>query len=245
MPENETPYLSVVFPAYNEADKIEKNLSSVISFFERKNFPYEVVVVEDGSKDNTLKILQEMTVKFPQLRLLRNKQNMGKGASVKKGILSARGKFILFSDVDLSTPIDEFNKFLPYLKKGFDVVIGSRRFSDSQVKRQQKFARRFFGNCFYFLVHHFLLPDIADTNCGFKAYRRETAQQIFAKQKLARWGFDAELLFIARKKGFKIKQVPVSWYNADTSTIKVRRVILGTLRELVKIRWNSWKGVYD
>lgn len=245
MLDEETPYLSVVFPAYNEADKIEKNLSAVISFFNQKDFPYEVVVVEDGSKDRTLAILQTMVKKSPQLRVLPNEKNMGKGTSVKKGILAAQGKFILFSDVDLATPIKEFDKFLPHLKQGFDIVIGSRRLPNSNVRRQQKFTRRFFGNCFYFLVHHFVLPDIADTNCGFKAYRREAAQEIFKKQKLARWGFDTELLFIARKKGFKIKEVPVSWYDADTSTVKVKRVIFETLGELAKIKWNEWRGVYD
>ena len=245
MPNGKDPYLSIVFPAYNEADKIEKNLTTIISFFDKKDFPYEVVVVEDGSKDKTLTILQTMAQKFPQLRVLANSKNMGKGASVKKGILATRGKFILFSDADLATPIAEFDEFLPYLEKGFDIVIGSRWLPSSNVECKQKFTRRFFGNCFYFLIHHFVLPGITDTNCGFKAYRRKAAREIFQKQKLSRWGFDTELLFIARKKGFKIKEVPVSWFAVETSTVKIKRAIFETLIELFKIKLNSWRGVYD
>ncbi len=244
MPNNQTPYLSIVFPAFNEADKIEKNLTAVISFFNKKDFPYEVLIVEDGSKDGTLAILQAMEQKFPNLRIFPNSKNMGKGASVKKGILAARGKYILFSDTDLATPIAEFDKFLPYLEKGFDIVIGSRWLSSSNVECKQNFTRRFFGNCFYFLIHHFVLPDITDTNCGFKAYRSKAAREIFQKQKLSRWGFDAELLFIARKKGFKIKEVPVSWFAAETSTVKIKSAIFETLGELAKIKWNGWRGVY-
>lgn len=239
------PKWSIVFPAYNEADKIEVNLKKTIEFFDQKDFDYEIVVVEDGGTDETLRILRQLEAKFSQLKIYPNEKNIGKGASVKKGILMSRGQYILSSDVDLATPIEEFDKVPEWFEKGFDIVIGSRRIPGAKICVRQPLRRRLLGRGFYILVHLLIFSEIQDTNCGFKCYTKQVAQDIFPKQQLGGWAFDVEHLYIAHKRGFKIKEVPVNWYDSGTSAIKVRRVVPATLIEMLQIKCNTLRRLYD
>jgi len=203
-----------------------------------------VIVVDDGSSDRTIELIRKVKKTEPRVKLLRNSRNLGKGAAVKKGVLKACGRYILFTDVDLSAPIDQFDKFEKYLKQGFDVVIGSRRIDGSQIGIHQPWVRRVLGAIFYFLTRKFILSGIVDSNCGFKAYRRPAAQEIFKLQTINRWAFDVELLLIAQKKNFKIKEVPIKWYDSPYSQVKIGMAIFSSLRDVVKIKINEKRGLY-
>jgi len=193
------PQFSVVIPAYNEGINISETMRKISDYLKGSNISYEIIVVDDGSRDNTVNSIQDFSKQDGNIVLLRNTKNQGKGFSIKKGILHASGKYILFTDVDLSVPIEELSKFIPYLHDGYDVVIGSRRINGSQVVISQPLYRRFMGSVFYQIVYLFLLNSVRDTNCGFKCYVNDAAKEIFKRQTLSGWGFDTELLYIAQQ----------------------------------------------
>jgi dolichyl-phosphate beta-glucosyltransferase len=238
-------YLSVIVPAYNEECNIENTLKKISNYLETKNFISEIIVVDDGSNDATVQRAKEVkeTLKTP-LIILEEKPNRGKGYALKCGFMVAKGKFILFTDADLSTPIEEFDKMLPYLEEGYDIVMASRHLPESKIMVRQSVWREILGNIFYKIVFIFLVKGISDTNCGFKSYRGAVAKQLYSHLTIYRWGFDTEIIYLAQKYGFKIKEVPVMWFNNPNSKVSILSAVFNTLRELIKIKFNDWRGRY-
>ncbi|MBI2370189.1 MAG: glycosyltransferase family 2 protein [Deltaproteobacteria bacterium] len=239
-----TAFLSVVVPAYNEACILGSTIPTISKYLKAEQIDYEYVFVDDGSTDGTADVLMKLTSGQPST-LLRNDRNMGKGFSVQRGMLHASGEYVLFTDADLSTPIEMASELLRWAQQGYDVVIGSRRLPTSKTVVHQPRYRELLGEVFYWLVRVFILPQIRDTNCGFKLFRRDVARAVFRRQTLRRWGFDVETLFIATKLGLSIREVPVSWYNVRDTKVRLIQATLETLGELARIKLNDWKGLYE
>ena len=231
--------ISVVIPAFNEAQRIRGSLESVLECLSGRFERFELIVVDDGSTDGTSQEVRK--VPHPALRLLRNEPNAGKGHSVRRGVLEARFDPILFTDADLSTPITEMDRLLEPLRRGFDGAIASRRIDGSAVRRSP--LRRLLGWGFHHLVSILAVRGFRDTQCGFKVFRRSAAQEIFPLQTIDRWGFDVEILVIARRKGLRIAEVPVRWAQSGDSRIRLGTPLQMAL-ELLRIRRNDLRGLY-
>lgn len=231
------PFLSVILPLYNEEKRL-KNLIRIYNFLNSIKKSYEVILVNDGSSDKTLSSLKSIPKKY-KYKLISYEVNMGKGYAIKQGMLAANGSFRLFTDIDLSTPINEFNKFIPFLKK-FDLIIGSRKTIGSTLKRRQPFIRESLGKVFTLISQMSLNLQTSDFTCGFKCFSQKAAQKIFKKQTINRWGFDSEILFLAKKLGFKTKEIPVIWTDDPRSKVKFPQAIISSLTDLVKIRLNNY-----
>lgn len=239
------PIYSIVIPAYNEGARLGATLEKVLSYTHARGWDAEVIVVNDGSRDNTSDIVREYAAANPALRLVENPGNRGKGFSVRMGMLSARGRIVLFSDADLSSPIEEAPKLIQALKAGADIAIGSRWLRAETQTQRQPLYRQLFGRIFNLLLRLTLGLQFKDTQCGFKAFKRPAIQAIFPLQKIERWGFDPEILFLARKFGFKVQEVPVAWgHSGDT---RINPLIDGSrmFMEMLHIRWNDFTGKYD
>jgi glycosyltransferase involved in cell wall biosynthesis len=231
-------FLSVVIPAYNEEKRLPKTLNEIFDYLSKKNFSFEVIVVNDGSKDKTAEIVRELMKRYPNLKLIDNKENRGKGAVVRQGMLEAKGKLRLFSDADHSTPISEIEKFLIEFEKGADVVIASREIKGAILDPPQPLFRRFVGEGFKILRKIVVgLWEIQDTQCGFKCFKSEVVEKIFPKCKINRFAFDPEILILAKKAGYKIKEIPVYWRNDPNSKVKFKS-IFNMAKDLFKIRFN-------
>lgn len=235
---------SIVIPAYNEEARIGATLDAVVRCVEAKGWNAEVIVVDDGSTDHTAAIVQEFAAKHSYLRLLPNGKNQGKGYSVRNGMLHAAGDIVLFTDADLSSPIEEADRLFTAIRQGADVAIGSRWLERTRQTVRQPLYRRFFGRCFNLVTRMIMRLPFADTQCGFKAFTRSAAQAVFQLQQIRRWGFDPEILFIALKRGYKVREVPVTWGHDERSRISYLRDGLQMLTELLYVRWNAITGVY-
>ncbi len=235
--------LSIIIPAYNEEKRIVKTLQTVSAFCQLQAKTYEILVVDDGSKDKTVQVVTELKEKIPHLKLVHYATNQGKGFAVKQGVEQALGEYILFTDADNSTPIEEWRKVFPLLKK-HEVVIGSRYIKGSDIKIEQPKYRIVLGRLGNLMIQTFLLDGIKDTQCGFKAFQHGAAKEIFSRMKVKRFGFDMEILVIARLLKYDIKEVAVSWYNAPDSRVRPIKDGLRTLRELIFIKLNLWGGRY-
>lgn len=207
--------LSVIIPTYNEQNRIQQTIQDISTYFSQHPIRIELIIVDDGSKDNTLSILQkECSSQSVPFTILQNSRNRGKGYSIKRGMLHANGDIRLFTDADLSTPIDEYEKMAQaLLEEDYDIAIGSRALAESHKTIPQNFVRDRMGKLFGYIVRWLLLPDIQDSQCGFKAFTAECAQQIFPELTICRFGFDPELLCIAKKRNYRIKEVPITWEN--------------------------------
>ncbi len=236
--------LSIVIPAYNEAKRIKNTYVRIERFFSQRDYDMEYIFVEDGSSDGTADILTELEKTQPGMKVIVNENNMGKGLSIKRGVLEAAGDYILFMDADMATPLQAFYDFEKYLG-GYDIVMGSRWRKEANIKIPQPRFRRFMGSVFYMIVKAFFLKGIVDTNCGFKCYKKSVARDIFCKQLMKRWGFDVELLYIAQKRGYSIMEVPVVWAHGRDSKVNLFMVPAMTLMELARIKINDWKGRYE
>jgi len=238
-------YLSVIIPAYNEERRIASTLRSVDAYLRRQSYDYEVLVASDGSKDGTASLVRGMETEIKNLRLVDNKDNHGKGYVVKQGMLEAKGDLRLFTDADNSTSIDHLDLFIPYIGQGFDVVIGSIAVKGHKVAEgSEPFWRRILGKLGNFFIQIMAVPGIHDTQRGFKLITAKAAQRIFPKMLITRWGFDIEMLALARKFGYKIKELPVDWKNDPNSKVGLNAYIQ-VLSETVKIRLNILMGKYN
>lgn len=239
-------YLSVVIPAHNEAERIGASLETILSYLDRQPWKSEVLVVADGCRDGTAAKSRRVARQHSAtLRILENDVNRGKGFSVKCGMLASRGKFLLFSDADLSTPIEECVRLITALHRGYDVAIASRRLNDSDVRVQQNTRRRVMGRVFSQAVGALALPGILDSQCGFKCFGRDTAQQVFRRQRINGFAFDVEVLLIARRRGYRIAEVPVTWEDRQLSRVHPFRDSASMVTDLVRIRANDLLGVYN
>ena len=239
------PRLSIVIPAYNESARIDGTLSRVLWCVEERGWDAEVLVVDDGSTDDTPAIVQSWMRRYPRLHMVRNPGNRGKGYSVRNGLLQAGGDIVMFTDADLSSPMEEAELLMAAIDNGADVAIGSRWLDRQKQTIHQPLYRRFFGRCFNKVTRWVMGLPFKDTQCGFKAFRREAAQTIFRLQTIERWGFDPEILFIARKLKYRIVEVPVTWGHDARSRISYLRDGLKMLEEMGVIRYNSLRGRYD
>ncbi|OGM31964.1 hypothetical protein A2803_02650 [Candidatus Woesebacteria bacterium RIFCSPHIGHO2_01_FULL_44_21] len=235
-----TPHLSLVIPAYNEEGIIKSNLEKVLKFLSKKSYLWEIVVVDDGSRDNTPDIVNSLK----KVRLVKLPENMGKGAAVKAGMLKARGKLIIFMDADLSVPLNYIDVVVRALHSS-DVAIGSRRVKGSVIKKHQPFLRENMGRVFTKLTQIIIGSKIADFTCGFKGFTKEAASKVFAHGVIDRWAYDAEIIFLAEKFGLKITEVPVEWINREETRVKVGRATIESLIDLVKIRFFGLAGKYE
>jgi dolichyl-phosphate beta-glucosyltransferase len=237
------PYLSIIVPAYNEAERIPKTLLDMDKRLEHAAYSYEIVVVNDGSTDNTAAIVRNMTKAVRNLKLIDLTENSGKGGTVRQGMLLSAGKIRLFTDADNSTSIDQFEKMMPFFKEGYDVVIGSRAVRGAELDPPEPFYRQIIGKLLNLIVQIFLLSGIWDTQCGFKAFTEDAAKRIFMPSRVTGWGFDVEVLALAKLSGARIKEMPVHWVDDTRSHVKFSAG-LQFLRDIAIIRWRLWRGEY-
>lgn len=231
-------------PAYNEEKLIKNTLVEVDGFLSKQGYNYEIIVIDDGSEDRTFDILNNLQSIIRNLSILKNDKNRGKGYSVKKGMLAAKGKFRLFMDADNSTTIDQISNFMPYLENGYDIAMGDRALKESEIKKSQSLYKKLLGDFGNILIQFIAVSGISDTQCGFKIFSEKSARDIFSKLTIDRWGFDIEILAIAKKMGYKIKAVPVIWKNREETKVRARDYIF-TLKELFKIKINLIRKKYD
>ncbi len=236
-------HLSVIIPAYNEEKRIEKTILSVHEYLSRQSYEYEIVVVNDGSKDMTAGVVEGLNTKVQRLKLIDNKENHGKGWVVRQGMIEAQGDYRLFMDADNSTKIDQLDKLWPYIQNSYDVVIASIGLKGADIAHTEKFYKRFLGKLGNFWIRFWIVPGVHDTQRGFKLFSAKAVEAIFPKLRITRWGFDAEVLALARKFCFKIKEVPVKWVNDPNSKVGPS-AYLQVLIETLKIRWWLWTNKY-
>ena len=235
---------SIVIPAYNESDRIRPTLDEIIRHVQEHKWDAEILVVDDGSRDDTPGIVRAYSREHPQIQLIQNPGNRGKGFSVRNGMLHARGDICLFTDADLSSPISEADKLFDSIRHGADIAIGSRWLRAELQTERQPLYRQAFGRIFNLLLRIVLGLHFVDTQCGFKAFRREAAQRIFPLQKIERWGFDPEILFLARRLGLRVVEVPVIWAHSEGTRLHPFRDGLRMFGDVIRIRWNSLTGAY-
>jgi dolichyl-phosphate beta-glucosyltransferase len=237
------PFLSIVIPAYNEENRLPGTLEKVLDFSQTQSYTSEVIIVENGSSDHTYEIAQDFSVKHPEFRVLQE-TNRGKGLAVKKGMLSAHGTYRFMCDADLSMPIEEINRFLPPVIDNFDIAIGSRE-AEGAVRYNETAYRHWGGRAINLVIRLLALPGTRDTQCGFKMFRALIAEDLFPYQTLNNWSFDIEVLFIARRRGYRIVEMPIPWYfNPETKLSPFKDAIRMGL-DILTIHYNALRGVYD
>jgi glycosyltransferase involved in cell wall biosynthesis len=238
--------LSILIPTYNEEPNIRRTAEACLAYLRARDAAWELLLVDDGSTDRTLAIEQELAQAEPRLRLLPHAPNRGKGYAVRQGMLAARGAVRLFLDADYSTPLEEVEKLLPHLDAGADIAIGTRRTRDALIETKPPFHRHFLGELYVRLASWLLGSHVSDFNCGFKAFRAEAADRLFRLQRRDDWSFDAEVLVLAERLGYRIQEVPVRWAHAQaTSKVRPLRDGLRSFRALLDIRRDLRRGVYD
>lgn len=248
------PLVSVVIPAYNEERRLPQTLERVFAYLTAQTYPSEILVVDDGSTDDTARVVDEFAQTHPLVRLIKN-EHRGKGYTVRTGMLRAQGHIVLFSDADLSTPIEDLEKLMPWFERGYDIVIGSREGAGAQ-RIKEPFYRHLMGRAFNSIVQLLTVRGIEDTQCGFKAFRDEVAQDVFSRMilygddaKTIRGGmvtaFDVEALFIGYKSGYRIKEVPVRWRYGTESQVNPLKDSYRNFRDVLMVRWNDMRGLYN
>lgn len=237
-----SPYLSIIIPAYNEEHRLPTTLEQARQFAENRTYPVEVLVVENGSHDRTYQIAAAFAQEHPQFRAIQESER-GKGRAVKRGMLLARGQYRFMCDADLSMPIDEIDRFLPPLQENFDLAIGSRE-AHGAVRYNEPFYRHLGGRLINLVIRLLALPGMQDTQCGFKCFRGQVAEDLFSSLTMDGWSFDVELLFIARKRGYRIAEIPIPWYFMTESKVNLIRDTLKMVLDILAIRRNDWKGRY-
>jgi glycosyltransferase involved in cell wall biosynthesis len=236
---------SIIIPAYNESARIIPTLDRVLAYIQQQGWEAEIIVVNDGSRDDTAKLVRDYSGGGTSIRVVENPGNRGKGYSVRNGILHAKGAVVLFTDADLSAPIEEAAKLLDSIRRGNDVAIGSRWIQAHLQTTRQPIHRQVLGRVFNLALRLVLGLSFKDTQCGFKAFTRQAAQDIFGRQLIQRWGFDPEILFLARQLGYKTEEIPVAWAHDGRSKINPITDGMNMLLDMFRIRWNSILGKYD
>jgi dolichyl-phosphate beta-glucosyltransferase len=236
------PSLSVIVPAYNEAGRLPRTLRRLREHLDARGGVSEIIVVDDGSRDGTADAARREALRG--LTVLRDDRNRGKGHAVRRGMLAARGELRLMTDADLSTPVEDLPRLLARIEEGYDVAIGSRAVADARVEVRQPWFRETAGRAFNVLVRTLVLPGLRDTQCGFKLWRGEAAVEAFALSRLDGFAFDVEVLFVARRRGRRIAEVPVTWRNDVATRVGALRGVVA-FTDLLRIRMNAWAGTYD
>jgi dolichyl-phosphate beta-glucosyltransferase len=236
------PYLSIIIPAYNEERRLPTTLEQARQFLEKQTYPAEVLVVENGSHDRTFQIAEAFAGQYPRFRAIQEAER-GKGRAVKRGMLEARGQYRFMCDADLSMPIDEINRFIPPLQADFDLAIGSRE-APGAIRYNEPFYRHLGGRLINLTIRLLALPGMQDTQCGFKCFRAEVAEDLFGSLTLGGWSFDVELLYIARKRGYRFTEIPIPWYFMAESKVSLIQDTLKMVLDILTIRRNDRNGLY-
>ena len=235
-------FLSVVVPIYNEEERIGPSLIRIVDYFAEKDYRYELILVMDGCEDNSAEICKGLLKKMKgrlencSVNFLESMENHGKGYSVRKGCLFAKGKYVLFMDADLSTPVEEVEKLIAYLQDGFNIAIGSRAIRGADVVVKQSIIRRSMGKIFNFFVRMITGMDYHDTQCGFKCFDSTAVEIIFNRLKIDGFGFDVEILYLAKQFNLKVKEVPVRWFNSPKSKVRIIADSVEMLLSILKIK---------
>lgn len=238
-----TPFLSIVIPAHNEENRLPRTLEQIFAFLNEQSFSSEVIVVENGSSDRTLELANEFAKNHPSLIVI-HEERRGKGNAVQRGVLSAHGEYRFICDADLSMPIEELPKFLPPILSDFDIAIGSRE-AKGAVRYNEPSYRHLGGRVINFVIRLLILPGLNDTQCGFKCFRAEVCEMLFQQQTLTGWSFDIELLYLARRKKLRIKEIPIQWYYDADSKVSAVRDALRMIGDIFRIHRNAIRGRYD
>lgn len=238
-----SPFLSVIIPAYNEENRLPRTLEQVSTFLKNQSYQAEVLVVENGSTDSTLAAARAFAEHYPNLRIYQEPHS-GKGLAVRRGVNEARGEYLFLCDADLSMPVEEIAKFLPPALTDFDVAIASRE-APGAVRYNEPAYRHLTGRVFNTLIRWLVLPKIQDTQCGFKCFRAQTVRPLFEAQTLMGWSFDVEILFLAHRRGLRVREIPIHWYYNGESKVSILRDSLRMFLDLLLIRRNARRGLYD
>ena len=237
------PYLSVIIPAYNEEHRIGNTLLETDKYLSRQNYTYEIVVVSDGSKDKTSEVVRGYQNVIKNLIFIDNKENHGKGHVTKQGMLEANGEYRIYVDADYAISMEQIESFWPYLKQGYDIVIGSIEVAGSKIEEHAAWYRRFLGKGAKYLIRALTVWEIHDSQRAFKLFPEKAVKDIFSRQTIDRWGFDFEILVLSKSLGYKIKELPVTWINPGESKVSLGSYF-NTLRELLKVKWNLITDTY-
>ncbi|MGH7718359.1 MAG: dolichyl-phosphate beta-glucosyltransferase, partial [Gemmatimonadaceae bacterium] len=240
-----TPDVSIIIPAYNEEARLERTLRQAVEYFRASERAFELIVVDDGSRDRTSTVARELAAEYSELRLIRLAANRGKGHAVRAGVLNAQGRYVLFADADAATPFQEIERLDAALASGADVAIGSRAGEGSGVRVKKRFYRHIIGRTFHALVSALTVRGIRDTQCGFKLFRGEVAQELFSRMRMNGFSFDVELLLIAQRRRYVIAEVPVNWTHQPGSRVNLMLDPLKMGRDLFIIRSHALRGHYD
>lgn len=236
--------ISIIVPVFNEQNRIKGNLDKILSFAKNYKEPIEIVAVDDGSSDETPKILEDYKIRSG-IKVVTHNTNLGKGAAIRTGVNNSTGEKVLFTDIDLSVPIETLDSFSEAMSEDIDIVIGSRENPDSKIETPQSFIRETAGYSFTILTNAVLQVGVSDFTCGFKLFRREAARKIFSHQQIQRWAFDAETMYLAKKYEFKIKEMPVVWRHNEGSKVQFPQALIDSLLGLFQIRLNDFLGKYE
>lgn len=231
-----------MIPAHNEQKRLPDTLRKLFAFLKQQSFPWEIIVVENGSTDKTYEVAREFAQRFENLHVLQSER--GKGAAVQRGMLEARGEYLFMCDADLSMPVAEIEKFVPPMLGGFDIAIASREAKGS-VRYNEPAYRHIGGRGINLIVQALILPGLNDTQCGFKSFRADVARDLFSHQTLHGWSFDIELLYVARSRGYRIKEIPIHWYHFSDSKVNAFRDSIQMIKDIFRIHANARQGMYD
>ncbi|HSM70332.1 MAG TPA: dolichyl-phosphate beta-glucosyltransferase [Anaerolineales bacterium] len=236
-----TTFLSIIIPAHNEENRLPDTLEQVIRFLDEQSFTSEVIVVENGSTDKTLEVAQKIADQYKRVRVIQSER--GKGAAVRLGMLEAQGDYRFMCDADLSMPVDEITKFLPTEGQDIEIAIASRE-AKGAVRYNEPAYRHFGGRGINFIIQLLILPGLNDTQCGFKCFRADVADKLFSLQTLDGWSFDIELLYNARKYGYRIREIPIHWYHDAETKVRALPDAIRMFQDIFRIHANAWRGVY-
>jgi dolichyl-phosphate beta-glucosyltransferase len=242
---SEQTYVSLIIPAFNERERIGKSLDRILSFLQSQPYPYEIIIVDDGSWDGTKGLVLERYGRHHGIQIYQQSPNLGKGAAVKRGMILGKGRYLFFSDADLSVPIETLSQFLSCLEKDYDVTIGTRQKAEAAIEVHQPFHRELMGKVYTRLTNWILGLHVSDFTCGFKGFRREAAKDLFSKQQLKNWSFDAEILYLAQLRGYRVREIPVRWRNDRATKVRLWKDILPSFLGLIRIRAYDYLGSYQ